>query len=125
MTSRSFLRLAAIFAMTLALAGCGRTESYRYKLTLSVNTPQGVRRGSSVAEVTFFTVSVPARGIMHELRGQALYLDLGPGARPLIALLTSQLHSKYGKDLRWSRDGGPSHNLLSELYGPHSADPLG
>lgn len=77
--------------MALALAGCGsRSESYRYKLTLAVDTPNGVKRGSSVAELTFFQVAIPARGIMNELRGEALYLDLGPGARPLIALIVRQ-----------------------------------
>jgi hypothetical protein len=69
-----------------------------------------------LVEVSFYEVSVPARGTMHKLHGEALYLDLGSGARPLIALLTSQLHPKYGKELRWSRDAGPDDNLLSELY---------
>ena len=54
---------------------------------------------------------------MHKLRGQALYLDLGTGARPLIALLTSHLHPKYGEAVRWSRDGGPGLRLMSRLYG--------
>jgi hypothetical protein len=111
-----FLRLAAAAIMALALAGCGR-ESYRYELTLAVNTPTGIKRGSSVVEVLFAKVSIPERGIMHKLRGQALYLDLGSGARPLIALLTSHLHPKYGEHVRWSRDAGPSDNLLSQLYG--------
>jgi hypothetical protein len=102
--SPSFMRLVAVAATSLCLAGCGKTEAYRYKLTLAVNTPQGVKRGSSVVEVLFYEVSIPDRGTMHKLRGEALYLDLGPGARPLIALLTSQLHEKYGKELRWSRD---------------------
>jgi hypothetical protein len=118
-----FMRLAVAAVMVLALAACGRSESYRYKLTLAVNTPDGVKRGSSVVEVLFWDVSIPDRGTMHRLRGQALYLDLGPGARPLIALLTSHLHPKYGKAIRWSRDGGPSLRLMSRLYGiPPSGD---
>jgi hypothetical protein len=119
-----FMRLGAVAAMTLRLASCGRTESYRYKLTVAVNTPDGVKKASSVVEVTFLEVSIPGRGIMHKLNGEALYLDLGPGARPLIALLTSQPHPKYGKDLRWSRDAGPDDNLLSQLYGPTLPDLL-
>jgi hypothetical protein len=114
MTSLSFLRLAAVVLIGVCLAGCGKSESYRYKLTLAVNTPDGIKRGSSVVEVQFWDVSIPARGTMHKLRGQALYLDLGSGARPLIALLTSQLHPKYGNDLRWSRDAGPGGKLLSD-----------
>jgi hypothetical protein len=111
------MRLMAVAVMSLCLAGCGKTESYRYKLTLAVNTPEGVKRGSSVVEVLFYEVSFPERGTMHKLHGEALYLDLGPGAKLLIALLTSHLHPKYGKEQRWSRDGGPHDNLLSRLYG--------
>ena len=122
MTSLSFLRLAAVVLIGVCLAGCGKSESYRYKLTLAVNTPDGIKRGSSVVEVQFWDVSIPARGTMHKLRGQALYLDLGSGARPLIALLTSQLHPKYGNDLRWSRDAGPGGKLLSD--GPRRSQPV-
>lgn len=122
--SRRSLYVAVVALMAIGFAGCGKTESYRYKLTLAVNTPGGVKRGSSVVEVLFYEVSIPARGIMHKLHGEALYLDLGPDARPLIALLTSQLHQKYGKELRWTRDAGPDDNLLSQLYGPPSANLL-
>src|SRR4051794_206608 len=104
MLSLSSMRLGALVVMTLCLAGCGRTESYQYKLTLAVDTPDGVKRGSSVVEVAFWPVSIPARGVMHKLRGEALYLDLGSSRRPLIALLSSALHPKYGKELRWTRD---------------------
>ena len=45
------VRLAAAALMALAVSACGRSESYRYKLTLAVNTPSGVKRASSVAEV--------------------------------------------------------------------------
>jgi hypothetical protein len=113
----SFLRLVTVAALALGLAGCWNTESYRYKLTLAVDTPEGVRRGSSVLELVFWDTWFPEKGTMHELRGEALYLDLGPGSRPLIALLTSQLHPKYGKERRWTRDAGPDDNLLTALYG--------
>jgi hypothetical protein len=121
--------LALVAAMAVALPGCGRTESYRYKLTLAVDTPDGVKRASSVVEALFWEISIPDRGITHKLRGEALYLDLGPGARPLIALLTSYLHPQHAetdsgmrKAIRWTRDGGPGANILSELYGHSSPD---
>ena len=116
MTSLCFLRLAAVAAMALGLAACGKSESYKYKLTLAVDTPLGIKRGSSVVEVLFYDVSIPARGTMHKLRGEALYLDLGRGARPLVALLTSQLHPKYGKEQRWTRDAGPGTRQMSGIY---------
>jgi hypothetical protein len=124
MTSLSYLRLAAVIVIGLCLAGCGRSESYRYKLTFAVNTPEGIKKASSVVQVTFWPVSIPASGIMHGLNGEALYLDLGAGKKPLIAMLTSQLHPKYGKNVRWSRDAGPDDNLLSQLYGPILPDLL-
>jgi len=99
--------------MAAALAGCAKSEGYRYKLTLAVNTPNGVKRASSVGEVVFWRVSIPAKGIAHKLRGDALYLDLGPGARPLVALLTHRLSLSYG----WSPEAGPDTRLLMELYG--------
>jgi hypothetical protein len=110
-----WIRLVAVAAI-ICLAGCGRTETYRYKLTLAVDTPEGVKRGSSVVEVLFYDVSFPERGTMHKLRGEALYLDLGPGARPLIALLTSQLHRTEGKERRWTLDAGPGTRTLSRIY---------
>jgi hypothetical protein len=117
MTSPFLVRLSSLVAIGLCLAGC--SQSYRYKLTLAVNTPQGIKRGSTVVEVLFYDVSFPERGTMHELRGEALCLDLGPGARPLVALLTSQLHPKYdhGRLLHWTRDAGPALDLLSQLNG--------
>jgi hypothetical protein len=111
----SCLRFAAALAIAVALAGCGRTESYRYKLTLAVNTPEGIKRGSAVVEAIFWRVSIPDRGIMHKLRGESLYLDLGAGARPLVALLTKRLKPcREGQE--WSPDGGLGIRYMSGLY---------
>jgi hypothetical protein len=104
-------------ALTIALAIWGGQGSYRYKLTLAIDTPDGVKIGSSVVEVQFHEVSFPASGVMHRLEGEALYLDLGPGKRALIVLLTNQLHPKYGDKERWTRDGGPRTDFLLRLYG--------
>jgi len=82
------LRLVAVLRAVLALAGCGRSETYRYKLTLSLDMPDGVKAGFNVVEVDAFDVILPARGIGHKTTGQALYINLGAGRRPLIALLT-------------------------------------
>jgi hypothetical protein len=113
-----FLRITALLAIALTLFGCGKSASFRYKLTLAVNTPEGVKRSTSVTEWGFWEVSIPARGTPHKLRGEALYLDLGPGKKPLIALLTSHLHAKPGGTI-WD---WPGDDLLSRLYGPHGRD---
>ena len=113
------IRLAMVALLGLGLAGCGRSESYRYKLTMAVNTPDGVKRGSNVTEWDFWEVSIPERGTPHRLRGEALYLDLGPGKRPLIALLTSHLHEKPHQGVIWDWSGG---HLLFQLYGLQSSN---
>ncbi len=84
------LRSVIVVCVTLALTGCGwgRSATYRYKLTLSLDTPNGVKTASNVVQIDAFDVTLPARGIGHKTTGQALYIDLGTGQRPLIALLT-------------------------------------
>jgi hypothetical protein len=115
----SFLRMGAVLAIAVTLAGCGRSESYRYKLTLALDTPDGVKKASSVVEISFWEVSIPARGTMHRLNGEALYLDLGPGRRPLVALLmyTSNVRP-YKRNMPWGDETGPAEELLSRFYGP-------
>jgi len=122
MNSPSFLRMAAVLAIVFTLAGCAKSESYRYRLTLVVNTPDGIKRASTVGEVVFWDVSIPARGTMHKLRGNALYLDLGPGARPLVALLTHRHHAGYDDAIRWSSEAGPDTRLLMQLFGEKPSD---
>lgn len=71
-----------------------------------------------MTQFVFWEVSFPARGTPHKVRGEALYLDLGPGARPLIALLTSHLHPEPGGTVwDWPRD-----NMLDRLYHPNWRD---
>lgn len=109
-TWQSYLRIVAIGLVAIALAGC--SKSYRYKLTVGVNTPDGVKRASSVVEVVVQNVVFPERGTFSSLRGEALYVDLGSGARPLIVLLTNQFRGYYG----WTRYAGPNLEFVCELY---------
>ena len=53
---------------------------------------------------------------MHNLRGEASYLDLCSGRRPFIALLTSRLYPKHGKELRWTLDAGLMITCLPALW---------
>jgi hypothetical protein len=116
-TKRTLVAVVLAFA-ALALGGCDRGVTSRYKLTLSVNTPQGVKTASSVVESYIWPVTMPARGVRHRLKGEAVYLDLGPGRRPLIALLTSSLQTSPGVDPEyWSKDGGPMTDYVLRLYG--------
>jgi len=75
------------------LTGCVFEDSgrLRYRMTVEVDTPAGVRNGSSVIESTI--TKGPgfgdASGISYGLRAEAVAVDL-PGSRNLYALLRSQ-----------------------------------
>ncbi|MDP8997090.1 MAG: hypothetical protein M3O03_08830 [Pseudomonadota bacterium] len=87
---RKFLGLASAALCAPALAGCTlRSGTFRYRLTLSLNTPDGVKTGSVVNEVTHSEVYGFPDGRVYPSyhRGQALFVDLGPGRKPLIALM--------------------------------------
>jgi hypothetical protein len=70
--------------MTLSLAGCSEwfPSRYRFRLTVEVDTPQGLRLGSSVMEVASAatTIKLPeSAGLATYLRGEAVAVDLPGG----------------------------------------------
>ncbi len=89
----------------LLLAGCGdvlgedRAPDYRYRLTVEVDTPEGLRTGSSVIEVEQSLGGAggsPANSqIYRRIRGEAVAVDLSDG-RTLFALLRSE------SDIEWA-----------------------
>jgi hypothetical protein len=102
---RLAVRLAVAACVALALAGCGRSASYRYKLTLSLNTPEGVKTGYNVVEARYGEFSFPMKGEPHDIWGEGIYIDLGPGRRPLVALLTNAPRpDEQIRDMRWWDD---------------------
>lgn len=82
--------ITAVFGMLLAsapLSGCDQGASFRYRMTVEVDTPQGLRTGSAVHEIdahhnTWF-VNSAVRG--RRLRGEAVAVEL-PGGRTLFVL---------------------------------------
>lgn len=96
MTRRNFatgaLMVAALMASSCS-AGGKRFPDYRYRLTVEVDTPEGVKTGSSVNEVHMVRAgqnAVPLpRGVGVSLRGEAVAVDLGRG-QTLFALLRSE-----------------------------------
>lgn len=89
--------MAAILA-TLTGCGSGGLPDYRYRLTVEVETPEGLRTGSSVIEV--FTAiagqnSIPTPGyVSRRARGEAVAVDLGKRG-VLFALLRSDDNSDW------------------------------
>jgi hypothetical protein len=111
-------RALPILGLPLLLAGCfGRSASYRYKLALSVDTPEGVKSGFSVGSVRHAEENGwGGRGGGSRTTGEAVYLDLGPVNRPLVALLTRTLKAgERGHGTRWEADRPTL--LLARLYG--------
>jgi hypothetical protein len=94
-------RIAVIAGVILAVIVCYLamypTTSYRFRITLNVDTPQGLKSGSSVMEVR--TWRYPAWLTLgnntgeSSLKGEAVFVDLGPdtGGKPrnVIAVLAS------------------------------------
>jgi hypothetical protein len=76
-------------AGALALSGCGGNEaSYRYRMTVEVETPQGLKAGSSVQEIVAERqeqVLSEARPMISTVKGEAVAVDLPSG--PLFVLL--------------------------------------
>lgn len=96
-----FLALCAI-----ALTACGGpTFTYRYRLTVEVDTPKGVKSGSSVIETTLQNnhgvkwAPMEARKFASYVRGDAVFVDLGQG-RHVIALLAMGKAAQGDLDFR-------------------------
>lgn len=102
MARRKMLTSIAI-AGALLLSGCGSTEKYRYKMTVEVETPDGLKTGSAVREIVIRTPpSIPLPG-EHKpgfgVIGEAVAIDIAPG-KTLFALLsgadgTSEFSGRY------------------------------
>jgi hypothetical protein len=89
MRGRTLLIILGVFVMVVLLTRCGSTQTVRYRMTVEVETPQGLRTGSSVREVTAYSPWVinPSSRTHFDLSGEAVAVDL-PDGRVLFALLT-------------------------------------
>jgi hypothetical protein len=91
MNRRDLLTCIAI-GSALVVGGCGRWyRPYRYRLTVEVDTPEGLKTGSSVIEVSSDRSPkwMPqGGGVSKTARGQAVAVDL-PDGQTLFALLRS------------------------------------
>jgi hypothetical protein len=105
MIRRSLLWGLASGVLTVFLSGCALAEDkapdYRYRLTVEVETPEGLKTGSSVIQVEQSLGGAASAGglaggqVYYKVRGEAVAVDL-PGGRTLFALLRSS------NDAEWS-----------------------
>ena len=102
LTRRSFaLTFAGAGAACLAplLAGCaGPVHSLRYKLALDVETPEGLKTGASVVQLSVRHITAIDVGgsFPREIRGEAVAVDLGQRGL-LFALLSADGDRKTSK----------------------------
>ena len=89
-------RILACVALALTTVGCHPKPSlpdYRYRMTVEVETPEGLKSGSSVIEVSSSIASkdafpIPSK-VSTQVHGEAVAVDLGKG-RVLFALLNKR-----------------------------------
>ena len=89
--SLRLLLILPILVCALTLQSCGKSISLRQKMTVEINTPEGVKVGSSVVEIkltdTRGRFSFPeASGVMANYTGEAAVVEVQPG-KYLFALL--------------------------------------
>jgi len=82
--------LSGLAAAVALVGGCGlfgKSITYRYRLTVEVNTPQGIRTGSSVIQVDLKEQNgLQGSHVQTRKTGEAMAVDL-PGGNTLFALL--------------------------------------
>lgn len=115
-------------AASLLLGGCDfgpPARTYRYKLSIEMETPDGPKRAFNVVEVKWEErKGTGGTRSITTVRGEALYLDLGPGRRPLVALLTSRVRPTDQPGQARSRCWGPSAPYCwRKIYDYDSSDP--
>ncbi len=92
--------LGAVFASACGLLAEDKTPDYRFRLTVEVETPEGLKTGSSVIEVRQSMGRSTMGGfneqIFYKIRGEAVAVDL-PDGQTLYALLRSS-----GGDVEWA-----------------------
>jgi hypothetical protein len=98
--------LVAMAGVLAAVAGCAPSVTYRYRLTVEVETPDGMRSGSSVIETNIHDTTGnwwalgEARRVSSRVRGEAVFVDLGSG-RNVVALLARGPQADQGIDFNW------------------------
>lgn len=86
-----FITKLIVATLTIStLAGCGeRVPTFRYKMTATVDTPEGARQESTVVELrNFYESGVLGTGLESRAKGEAIPVDLGKRGT-LFILLTS------------------------------------
>lgn len=105
------LKLFIIICFGFVLAGCSDTYQWNEKVTLEVETPDGLKTASAVQSVTVVHTKAglpEMKGVRVSIRGEAVVMEVSPG-RYLFALLK-------GQDNQWQRFSLIHDRKLTELF---------
>jgi len=96
MKAPAFIRIITALALVLGLTGCRDKHDWHQRLTVRVETPQGVRSGASVVEVTAWFGRIPLSGneVEYRVQGEATVVEIAPG-KYLFALLPGSAERFY------------------------------
>ena len=113
-----------VIGLCLLLGWCSMpTAHYRYRLTVEVDTPQGVKSGSAVQEVTWDYAYGVITSFIASMRAEAVFVDLGPGPdgkpRHVIALVPGA--DLVPKSLGY-RFKEPDYQSYARLPGVHAVE---
>jgi len=117
---RTLLLLLTLASPAFARIGWDREAQWRYKLTLTLDTSRGRRTGSSVVEIRHHETKGILEGHWASLEGEAVYVEMGSGRRPLVALLNGNRNPIWLDRLKRPVDGrwrdGPRTEFVLKLY---------
>jgi hypothetical protein len=110
--------IVAVVALLGSAAIYNNLPDHRYRLTIEIDTPNGVKSGSSVIEVYVGDVrwGLPeAKGLRSRINGEAVFVDLGSG-RNVIGILAHggaaersermnflvlEAYASHGRKIQW------------------------
>lgn len=120
------MRPIVLVGIVLALVLVGvvvwkhRTEKFRFRMTVEIDTPAGVRSGTSVMENRvrhFIPIMMDGAGISFETRGEAVAVDL-PDGRTLFVLVRPDFN--YLDRTRVAANAGSALPVFARQYDFHS-----
>lgn len=100
--------IICIAAMALPLTACS-VPSYRYEITVEVDTPEGLRKGATIVEVDTTAQPAPFSAIERRIHGEPAVIDLGKRGH-LFALLRSPQSPDWAKNLFTQLSAEPIKN---------------
>ncbi len=114
-------KLLGLVLILLALTGIAQagifSDSWRYKMTVTVETPEGIKTGSAVREVsvTHGLALTPQMHNIPKLKGEAVIINLGQRGVLFALLKGATLGEDYGADIPVYALGGRDKKGKAEL----------